>query len=342
MANNIEEIIFNKYIQSGDIQEYGKKLGPKVRIVKYRNKNFAGKLIEKELSKNEIMIENLIGTNIIKIHKICKPKEINGNKYCLIIMDKATLRDLEKFNNFYHNYNLLRLIIPIGEKFNDNISRLFMRQIVFGLEILERNNYMNYNIKPENILISPNLITKLSLFSDINRMNTNASLINTSKKTLDYFGLGCTLFFLKFGKDLQNIIKFKNITIDQIVKIIFQYINNINNNKTIDRDLIYFLFLLIKGGSNESLTFEEVYRNKWLNNNLECLDNITLNFESDEEKFIPELTKNDFIIKKSKLIDYNAERINKNLIKNNRENVHNFKRKKFIFKKALKYNLCIN
>ena len=154
--------------------------------------------------------------------------------------------------------------------------------------------------------------------------------------------MGCTLFFLKFGKHLKSIIKSKNLPIQQIVQIIFQYINNINNNRTIDRDLIYFLCLLIKGGSDESLTFEEVYRNIWLNKNLECLDNIISDFQDNEEKLLFDLIKHDFIIKKNKIIDYNAERINKNLIKNNKENEPNFKRKKFIFKKPLKYNLCIN
>ena len=264
------------------------------------------------------MIADLRGVNIIRIHKICKSEEINGNKYHLIIMEKAVLRALTLFNDYYHTHNLLHLIIPIDEKFEDNYLRFFMRQIVSGLEILERNNYMNFNIKPENILIAHNLVIKLSLFGDINRINTN-----TNKKSLDYFGLGCTLFFLFFGKDLKHIIKFKNLTIEQIVKIIFQYINNINNNKTIDRDLIYFLFLLIKGGFDESLTFEKVYRNKCLNENLERLENIISDFEDNEEKLLFDLIKHDFIIKKNKIIDYNAER------------------KKFIFEKPLKYNLCI-
>ena len=148
---NIEEILFKKYKQSGDIDEYGRKIGPKVRDVKYLYKNFAGKCIVKELSKEELMIADLRGVNIIRIHKICKSEEINGNKYHLIIMEKAVLRDLTLFNDYYHTHNLLHLIIPIDEKFEDNYLRFFMRQIVSGLEILERNNYMNLIIKPENI-----------------------------------------------------------------------------------------------------------------------------------------------------------------------------------------------
>jgi len=340
MGNNIEELIFEHYKKSGIIQEYGTKIGPKVREVKFKGKNsFVGKFIKKELSYEEKMLEQLRGPNIIRVHKFCEPVEINGNKYCLIIIEKAYLRDLGYFNNYYHYRNLLKLIIPIAEMCEDNFLRFIMRQIVSGLEVLERNNYMDYNINPENLLITSNCDIKLSPFTDINGINKNISSINTNKKTLDYFGLGCTLFFLKFGKDLKEKIEGKSPTKVQIIKFIFKYINTINNNKTIDRDFIYFLLLLIKGGSDESLTFEEVYRNKWLNKNLECLEDIISDFEVEEGKRFLELNKHDFITKKNKIINYNAKRINKNLIKNNKEHEYNFKRKKFIFKKSIKYNL---
>ena len=114
---------------------------------------------------------------------------------------------------------------------------------------------------------------------------------------------------------MKERIKSKNLTTVQIVKFIFKYINSINNNKAIDRDFIYFLLLLIKGGSDESLTFEEVYRNKWLNKNLECLEDIISEFIIEELKVIFELNKHDFITKKNKIINYNAKRINKNLKK---------------------------
>ena len=287
-----------------------------VRKVKYKDKNdFVGKFIEKELSYEEMMLEQLRGPNIIRIHKFCGPVEINGNKYCLIIIEKAILKDLGYFNNYYHYRNLLKLIIPIAEMCEDNFLRFIMRQIVSGLEVLERNNYMNYNINPENLLITSNCDIKLSPFTDINGINKNISSINANKKTLDYFGLGCTLFFLKFGKDLKEKIEGKSPNKVQIIKFIFKYINSINNNKAIDRDFIYFLLLLIKGGSDESLTFEEVYRNKWLNKNLECLEDIISEFIIEELKVIFELNKHDFITKKNKIINYNAKRINKNLKK---------------------------
>ena len=176
MANDIDEIIFEKYKQSGIIQEYGIKISPKVRKVKYKDKNdFVGKFIEKELSYEEMMLEQLRGPNIIRIHKFCGPVEINGNKYCLIIIEKAILRDLGYFNNYYHYRNLLKLIIPIAEMCEDNFLRFIMRQIVSGLEVLERNNYMDYNINPENLLITSNFDIKLSIFSDTNGINKNES-----------------------------------------------------------------------------------------------------------------------------------------------------------------------
>ena len=71
---------------------------------------------------------------------------------------------------FYHNHNLLKIIYqPFDEKTGDNLLRFFCKQIVNGLEILERSDYIHYDIKPENLLITINLIIKLSDFSLISK-----------------------------------------------------------------------------------------------------------------------------------------------------------------------------
>ena len=68
-------------------------------------------------------------------------------------MEKAILRDLHKFLEFYNNHNLLKLIFnPFDEILGDNFLRFLSKQIVDGLEIFERNNYSHFNICTENIL----------------------------------------------------------------------------------------------------------------------------------------------------------------------------------------------
>ena len=43
----------------------------------------------------------------------------------------------------------------------DNILRFFVRQIVDGLETLERSELVHFDIKPENLLITSGLNLKI-------------------------------------------------------------------------------------------------------------------------------------------------------------------------------------
>ena len=166
--------IFEKYKKSGDIQDYGRDLnGPfgKIKEVRYRNKIHVGKIIMKDISEDERMIKEIRGTNIITINKICKVQKDYGITYHLIIMEKAILRDMYQLINFYKNRNLMKLKFefPFDEPMEDNLVRFFAKQIIDALEIFERNNYSN-NIKYENILVSANLILKLSNLNYLNKI----------------------------------------------------------------------------------------------------------------------------------------------------------------------------
>ena len=92
--------------EENDIKNIGKVLGKggfgQVReITMENNKKYAGKLIEKRISKNNKELEEveygeiLRGRNIINFNKIIK-KKIDEKEYNLIIMEKALLRDFEK------------------------------------------------------------------------------------------------------------------------------------------------------------------------------------------------------------------------------------------------------
>ena len=67
-----------------------------------------------------------------------------------------------------------------------------------------------------------------------------------------------------------------------------------------DKDFMDFLCSLISYRPKDRPYFEQIYRNKWLNKDLEKLNETTMNFENDEEKLIMELQKNDFLIQKEK------------------------------------------
>ena len=310
--------------------EVGKLLGKgsfgEVREIKLQNKILAGKLVKRKInnkiSEEEKVGIELRGKNIIKINKIYT-KNIDGNVYDLIIMEKAILRDLGKFNEFYHNHNLLKIIYqPFDEKTGDNLLRFFCKQIVNGLEILERSDYIHYDIKPENLLITINLIIKLSDFSLISKAIDGNNIAipggtqgyltpeyyeklpvscDTAKKQ-DYFALGSTLFCLKFGEPM---LKYKSsdkkiLNADKIIEMLQRKFGDIKSQKLSDKGFIEFLCSLIQYKPKDRPLFEKIYRNKWLNKDNDKINTVFSAFENDEEKLIMELQKLDFLIKKEK------------------------------------------
>ena len=348
------EAVFNEYKSSGEIQDFGKDLGKGafglVKDVKYKNKMFAGKLVMKDTSEEDKLTSELRGPNIIRIQKICKPKTKNGSKFHLVIMEKAILRDLDKLNAYFHKYNLLKLKVDniFDEKLEDTLLRYYTKQLIGGLETLFMNNYVHFDIKPDNILITVNLTLKLSDFSILKKVDDNVEefkipggtagymspeyymgqkLTAEQTRTQDIFALGSTLLLLKFGEPFLKYRKYedKSLIADKITEILIRRFNNIETKELIDEELVHFFNKLVNFKPGERYNFEQLYRNKWLNKNWEYIDNVVANFENDEEKLLMELQKQDFIIRKEKNIKY----VNEKLLKKPK----NCRSKKFKFKK---------
>lgn len=353
------DAIFNEYKNSGDIQDFGKELGKGafgvVKDVKYKNKLFAGKLVMKDTSDEDRLTSELRGPNIIRIQKICKPKVRNGNTYHLVIMEKAILRDLGKLNNYFHDHNLLKLKIekPFDEPLEDTLLRYYAKQIVDGLEILNRNDYVHFDVKPDNILITVNLTLKLSDFSILKRVEDNLidfkipggtsgyltpeyyqnqKVTSETARNQDFFALGSTLFLLKYGFSFLKYKKYddKKLISDKIIDLLARNMNYIEKQEYTDEDLIRCLTKLVQYKPEGRYTFEQIYRNKWLNKNLDYIEDVLSNFENDEEKLLMEFQKQDFILRKQEII----KDIDKTLLgKKDKNNKPNISGKKFKFKK---------
>ena len=360
MKQNFLSEIFEKFMDELNLKK-GKCLGSggfglvNEVIVRYINKEFAGKLIKRD-NKIEFNEQNLIkefrGPNIVRINKIYNKRYYN-NEYSLILMEKAQLKDLGEFINYLSKKNLLKLIYYPFKIIGDNLIRFFIKQIVECLEFLYRNNFCHFDIKPGNILIFLNIILKLSdfdLLRDLNEIKDADNNVKIPGGTLgyispefyfnhshevsyeesikyDFFSLGATIFYLNFGKRMLNykILENNLLTANYIFNLLDKAMNEIKSEKLSDKDFIEFLCSLIQFKPKYRPNFEEIYRNKWLNRNWEEILEIHEINDADEEKLILELDKSDFLFEKKKYV---------NKMRNNNEkyykNINNDIKKNFI------------
>lgn len=352
MAIDDKEFYYNEVFKDFEKKENfqiqsNKKLGNGtfgiVKPIIYNNKKCAGKLVAKEKFDEEVKyLKDLIGPNIIKIEKICDPISKFGKDYNLIIMERASLQNLAKLINYIHDKNLLKLINLdcFDEKTSDTLLRYFARQIINGFMTLYQNNYVHFDIKPENILVLNNCILKISDFGMTRKIEDNVKEFKIpggtpsyltpeylldkrvdaeEARAQDYFALGCTLFYLKEGKVLLSYNKDedRDNKADIVTNLLNINTNYIRARKLYDKDLITFITNLINIDPKERLNIEEIYRNKWLNKNLKELNETFTIFESDEEKLIIELQKNDFLIEKQNQIKKNIKKPSKYHFKKN-------------------------
>ena len=308
-----------------DFQNYlGEGAFGTVRLCILKNKRlYAAKLVEKEKC-DKIQIEKLRGKHFVDIIKIIEAKY--GDKYYnLIIMELALLGNLKIFFRNLFDMKLLKTINwPFDEIVGNNILRFFAKQIVDGMKIFERNNLVHFDIKPENILITSHLKLKISDFSFLKDLKkeknsfkipggtkgylppeyykSNIIDINLANK-FDYFSLGSTLFYLKFNKYLLNCNQNNSdeISYNYLINLLQKSVSLIKSNSLLDKDFISFLCSLIDYLPEERPNFEEIYRNKWLNENREEIKEITNPYyKNDERKLIMELIKSDFLIENKK------------------------------------------
>ena len=162
----------------------------------------------------------------------------------------------------------------------------------------------------------------------------------------DFFALGASLFFMKYGKEMIKAYRKKNSDEDEedynlkitnyLVDEIQNSMNEIKTTKSSEKDFIDFLISLIQFNAKDRANFEKIYRNKWINKNWEELLKIFYINNTDEEKLIMELDKSDYLIEKKQNLDkIHNKQNNINNINSNGNNVkvHTYNhRDKFIFK----------
>ena len=351
-----------------------------VKQIIIENQKRAGKLIERKNGRpNETdFILDFKGPNIVKVNKIYQEK-INNKNYDFIVMEEADLKDLDSYikKKLFNNKLNLIYMSPNKEVIGDNLLRFFANQMLKGFEKLDRNDYTHFDIKPNNFLIFKNMVIKLADFGLLRSSkveekeqvkdeipggtrgyltpefyeNEERKILKENMKKQDYFALGATLFFTKYGENMLDYHEYKNdhlMTFDYIIDLLQKAMDHIKSSITSDNDFINFLCNLIQYKPEERYNFEQIYRNKWINKNVEEIKEILDINQLDEDKLLIELNKSDYLIDKknylenydkikdinndSKIID-NDHSINKKNEFINRKNKFSFNRNKIRKKK---------
>ena len=330
--------------------------------VKKDNRIFAIKIIferETKNNKKDIKIEpikELRGKNIVKINfeyteLLNQDKE---KKYYFYAMECSFIGCLNDFHRFINNKLIFKGAFV--EKVGDNLTRFFVLQMVTALKTLYQGNFVHYDIKPDNMLIRKGLNLKLIDFSFLTKLSGESGKIpggtlgyitpeyfnktnshkNETLRKQDYFAIGMTIFFLKYGIGSLNDFSIKD---DENAfnkhKIVIESIENardkIKNQLFQDEDFTQFLCNLIQLRPEDRLDFEEIIRNKWLNKNTKEIQKIYNINESDEDNIVLELQKSDFLINNRKYYRKNFDKKYSNEIENKK--YRQLKKGKFKFGK---------
>ena len=317
----------------GEVREYiknGEKYGTKI-IKKKKN----------DSNNSEKLGQLLNNPNVIKIYKIHETKKYNQELckqelYRLVLMEKAILKDLKYMIGYFFKTNYLRLInIGFSQKISDLLLVYFTKQIISGLEAFNRNEFVHFDLKPDNILVFLGLKLKISdfdLLKDIHESKSiflpggtpgylspefyaykNEKVSTDICKKQDYFSLGTTIFFIKYGRIMIKLNKHYNdidslINQESVVESILDAMAFIQSDYTSDKDFISFICSLITIIPEERPTFEEIYRNKWVNKNKDLIKKIFSYYGNKEAKLCLEMNKHSFLIDKKDEIRKNKNR----------------------------------
>ena len=310
--------------------------------------------------KNKVypeLVKEFRGKNLVKILYEKYPEDQN---YYFYVMELSSIGSLSDF----HKYLDKKLIFkdPFIEKIGDNLMRFFAIQMVNGLRTLFEGNLVHFDIKPDNVLIFKGLECKLIDFSLLRKLcpkklecvpggtlgyvspeslKKEGKMNDEIYKKQDYFAIGLTLFYLKYGEHaVTGFLRDKNNNMNETVKNDIDYLNykitldcllraknKIESQPFQDAEFNEFLLNLIQLDPDARLDFEKIIRNKWLNKykkEIEKIRNINI---SDEDNILIELQKSDFLIDNRK----NYRKYFDEKIQKDKENYKYIRKGKFKF-----------
>lgn len=230
-------------------------LAAKIQILKENDPIEKITIIEKEMN----LIVNFYHINIIKTLKTIKNditlkvkkkiidkrnntsiiKDVKETYYVYtFIIEKAYYFDLASYIYYFKNNFLLKQSNKnLKIQFINNVSSIliynFIQQILNGIYYLKKSKYVTFDLKPENVVITSNLIIKLIDFSLMGNVE-ETNKIKLLKSTFSIMGPEYYDNSIKINR--ENIEKFEIFSLGAIIYFLIFNINVYDNKYKHDKD----------------------------------------------------------------------------------------------------------
>ena len=327
----ITKVFFNKHsteIRSKDLE--GNIYNLKSLYYNSGKNKGAFTIIKKGNTNNKYNEEDypiiLIYPGVMKIEHFYTHQDKSNNKYYLFIMEEI-LSNFKPLTKTLHDdgFSLLKIINdPFDGFIGNNLLKYFIKQLIYLLEFIDRNNLYFKDISLENFFVTKkDFLLRLYNFNNIanfddlkpsDKKPTKKSLNNKNKELSDeielikkksYYRIGILFYNLIFGNfipknEKENTDLYEDIKVDLSIN----YIKKIKA-KNIDENLKELLIKLLDFNPEHRPNIEEIFRNKWIHEDYHIIDDIISNFEKDILKIISEFNHiniNKKAEKKSKII----------------------------------------
>lgn len=299
--------------------------------------------------------------------KTIKIKEPNESYlYYLLIMEES-LSNLYFLNRTLHlndGYILLKIISPsFIEIFGNNLLKYMIRQLIYLVEFIDRSNLIFKKLSLKDFFVTKkDFLLRLYNFKNIINLDDiempqeqragkkSPLLINNKNNDMNeqfeklrkenYFHLGSCIYDLIFGNFFfRNDNEKQSLFEEKKVDLIVRYIKKIKA-KDIDENLKSLLISLIDIEKENRPNIEEIFRNKFIHQDYDIINDIIANYEKDIIKIIIEFAKNDYLVKLESCYKKNKKDININnkIINNNgiEKKCKTLRTGRFIFKRKNK------
>jgi hypothetical protein len=278
--------------------------------------------------------------------KTIKIKEPNESYlYYLLIMEES-LSNLYFLNRTLHlndGYILLKIISPsFIEIFGNNLLKYMIRQLIYLMEFIDRSNLIFERLSLKDFFVTKkDFLLRLYNFKNIinlddkeipqeQRAGKKSLLLNNKNSDMNeqfeqlrkdnYFHLGKCIFDLIFGNIFfRNDNEKPNLFEEKKVDLLMRYIKKIKS-KDMDENLKSLLISLIDIEKENRPNIEEIFRNKFIHQDYDIINDIISNYEKDIIKIIIEFAKNDYLVKLDSCFKKDMKGVNVNI---NNKNINN-------------------